>query len=257
MRRREFIGAAVAAGAALADAPAQQGRRKYIAMEWYRCRRDQDPQRLRDYLANSAVPALNRAGIKPVGVFQTSVGPDSPSVLVVKAYSSLGSIQETADRLMADDQFAAADKALDEKWELAYDRVECWLLRAFKGMPDIEVPKAEAGRNNLFELRIYESRNLAGHVKKVAMFDDGEIDLFRRVGINPIFFGSTMFGPNMPNLAYMVAFPSIEARSQNWSAFGQHPDWKKMSTVPGATDRELVCRISNQLMTPLPFSQIK
>jgi hypothetical protein len=30
-----------------------------------------------------------------------------------------------------------------------------------------------------------------------------------------------------------------------------------MSTAPGMTDRELVCRISNQFMTPLPFSEIK
>ncbi len=256
MRRREFIGAAVAAGVSLTEARAQADAR-YIAMEWYRLRRDQDPQRLRDFLASSAVPALNRAGIQPVGAFQVSVGPDNPSILIVKPYSSLAAIQEASDKLAADDRFTAAHKALDEKWELAYDRIECSLLRGFKSMPGIEVPKVETGRTNLFELRIYESRNYAGHVRKVAMFDDGEIDLFRRMGINPVFFGSTIFGPNMPNLAYMVSFPSIEARAQAWSAFGQHPEWKKMSTVPGATDRELVCRISNQLMTPLPFSQIK
>ncbi len=256
MRRREFIGAAIGAGVALAETGAQANT-GYIAMEWYRCRRDQDPQRLRDFLAKDTLPALNRAGIRPVGVFQISVGPDNPSILVLKAYPNLGAIQEVADKLAADERFVAAHKALDEKWEPAYDRIECSLLRGFKSMPGIEVPKVEPGRTNLFELRIYESRNYAGHVRKVAMFDDGEIDLFRRTGINPVFFGSTIFGPNMPNLAYMVSFPSIEARAQAWSAFGQHPEWKKMSTVPGATDRELVCRISNQLMTPLPFSQVK
>ncbi|NWG13865.1 MAG: NIPSNAP family protein [Acidobacteria bacterium] len=254
MHRREFIGAAVAA---LGQAPAQDGGSKYISMEWYRCRIDHDPQRLRNFLSNGAVPALNRAGIRPVGVFQVSDGPDNPSILVVKAHASLAAIQQAADRLAADGTFVAAQKALDEKWELAYDRIECWLLRSFKSMPGIEVPKVEQGKANLFELRIYESRNYAGHVRKVAMFDEGEIDLFRRTGISPVFFGSTVFGPNMPNLTYMVSFPSVEARAQAWSAFGQHPEWKKMSTVPGATDRELVCRISNQLMTPLPFSQIK
>ena len=96
-------------------------------------------------------------------------------------------------------------------------------------------------------MRIYESRNLQGHVRKVAMFDNGEIDIFRRVGITPVFFGSTVYGPNLPNLVYMICFPSIEARSEAWGKFGQDPDWKRISTAPGSADRELVSRISNQL----------
>lgn len=259
MKRREFMQAAVAGSVvgATSRSAAAEGGPGFIAMEWYHGRRDQDFQRLRDFLANSAVPAYGRAGIKPVGAFQPSVGPDSPSILVVTAYPSLAALQDSYSKLAADASYLADQKAFDDKWELAYDRIECSLLRAFKTTPGIEVPKVEPGKTNLFELRIYESRNLQGHVKKVSMFDDGEIDLFRRVGISPVFFGSTLFGPNMPNLAYMVSFPSAEARTQSWSAFGMSPEWKKMSTAPGMTDRELVSRISNQFMTPLPFSEIK
>ena len=259
MKRREFMQAAVAGsviGAASSSA-APQGSSGFIALEWYHCRRDQDVQRLQSYLSKSVVPAYTRAGVKPVGAFQPQVGPDSPSFLLVTAYPSLASLQDAYSKLAEDASYVADQKAFDEKWELAYDRIECSLLRAFKTTPGIEVPKVEPGKTNLFELRIYESRNLQGHIKKVSMFDDGEIDLFRRVGISPVFFGSTLFGPNMPNLAYMVSFPSAEARAQSWSAFGQSPEWKKMSTAPGMTDRELVCRISNQFMTPLPFSEIK
>ena len=259
MKRREFMQAAVAGSVvdAVSGSAAAQGGPGFIAMNWYHCRRDQDVQRLRDFLANSVVPACARAGVKPVGVFQPSVGPDSPSFLVVTAYPSLASLQDCYSKLAADAAFVSDQKAFDDKWELAYDRVECWLLRAFKTTPGIEIPKVEPGKTNLFELRIYESRNLQGHIKKVAMFDEGEIDLFRRSGISPVFFGSTLFGPNMPNLVYMVSFPSEQARAQSWSTFGQSPEWKKMSTAPGMTDRELVCRISNQFMTPLPFSDIK
>ena len=259
MKRREFMQAAVAGSVvgAVSGSAAAQGGPGFIAMNWYHCRRDQDVQRLRDFLANSVVPACARAGVKPVGVFQPSVGPDSPSFLVVTAYPSLASLQDCYSKLAADADYVSDQKAFDDKWELAYDRVECWLLRAFKTTPGIEIPKVEPGKTNLFELRIYESRNLQGHIKKVAMFDEGEIDLFRRSGISPVFFGSTLFGPNMPNLVYMVSFPSEQARAQSWSTFGQSPEWKKMSTAPGMTDRELVCRISNQFMTPLPFSEIK
>ena len=104
---------------------------------------------------------------------------------------------------------------------------------------------------------IDESRNGAGHQRKVAMFDGGEIDIFRRVGINPVFFGSTIFGTRMPNLTYMVYYPTWEARAEAWAKFANDSEWKKLSTAPGNADRELVSSISNQLMSPLPFSQLK
>jgi hypothetical protein len=169
----------------------------------------------------------------------------------------MAAIQEAAAKMAHDEKWIAEQLAFDEKWELAYERREASLLRTFKSLPGIEVPKQEAGKSNIFELRIYESRNLLGHTKKVAMFDNGEIDVFRRVGVNPVFFGATVFGARMPNLTYMIYFPSLEARGEAWSKFGQDPDWKKMSTAPGNTDRELVSSISNQIMTPLPSSQLR
>ncbi len=259
MRRRRFLKASLAAGVAAGiPAAAAEVGPKYLALEWYRCRRDQDVQRLREFFGASMLPAYGRAGLRTVGLFQVSVGPDSPSFLVLTEYASIGAVQETAARLLRDEKWSADLVALDEKWDLAYDRREAWLLRGFKSFPGIELPKTlEPGRANLFELRIYESRNLQGHLRKVSMFDNGEIDVFRKVGIAPVFFGSTVYGPNLPNLAYMICFPSIEARSEAWTKFGQDPDWKRMSTAPGSADRELVSRISNQLLTALPGSQVK
>ncbi len=261
MRRRRFLKSSIAAGLAsgipAAAAPANAAP-KYLALEWYRCRRDQDVQRLRDFFGGSLIPACNRAGLRTVGLFQVSVGPDAPSFLVLTEFASMGAAQDIDTKLLRDEKWAADLVALDEKWDLAYDRREAWLLRGFKSFPGIEVPKTlDPARANLFELRIYESRNLQGHVRKVAMFDNGEIDIFRKVGITPVFFGSTIYGPNLPNLVYMICFPSVEARSEAWGKFGQDPDWKRISTAPGSADRELVSRISNQLLTPLPGSQVK
>ncbi len=243
-------------GASLASGATEEDR-KYITMEWFHCRRDLDVARMRDFLGNSVVPAMNRAGVQPVGLFQPSIGPDSPSILVVAPYSSMAAIQQAAAKMAGDAKFAAEQAAFDEKWELAYERRESSLLHTFKTLPGIEVPKQVAGKSNIFELRVYESRNLLGHTKKVAMFDNGEIEIFRRVGVNPVFFGATVFGSRIPNLTYMIYFPSLEARSEAWSKFGQDPEWKKISTAPGNTDRELVSSISNQILTPLPSSQLK
>ena len=260
MNRRELLKSAVAAGAVgaamsgSADAQSKQG---YIVIEWFRGRNDMDTPRLRDYLANMHLPALVRAGIKPVGLFQTSVGPDSPSIMVLCQFASLAAIDEARQTVGGDKKFWDDLAAFDEKPEPAYERRESWLLHAFRTFPAIEIPKVEPGKTNLFELRIYESRNTSSHLRKVSMFDNGEIDIFRRCGINPVFFGSMIFGPRAPNLVYMISFPSGQARDEAWGKFRVDPEWKKMSSDPKYSSRDLVTVISNQLMTPLPFSQIK
>ncbi len=260
MDRRNLLKAGIAAGLAAGsrlNAGAAESDEKYLTLEWFRCRRDQDLQRMRGFLGDSLLQAYSRAGVKPVGVFQPSVGPDNPSFLVLSPYASMASIQETSARMRKDEKWLKDLSVFEEKWELAYERRESCLLRGFKTFPGIEVPKVESGKSNLFELRVYESRNTLGHEKKIAMFDNGEIDIFRRVGVNPVFFGSTIFGARMPNLTYMVYYPSWEARAEAWSKFVNDPEWKRLSTAPGNADRELVSNISNQLMVPLPFSEVK
>jgi hypothetical protein len=252
---KSAVAAGIVGGASIA-APAAESKQNYLMMQWFRSRNDLDTQRLRDYLSNSAIPAANRVGAKPVGLFQTSIGPDSPSIMLVTQFPSLAAIEEAQRKLEEDKKWREEFVAFDEKGELAYERRENWLLKAFSGFPAIEVPKVEPGKPNLFELRMYESRNTSGHVRKVSMFNNGEIDVFRRCGINPVFFGSMMFGPKMPNLVYMTCFPGWQAREEAWAKFRVDPDWKKMSTAPGMENRALVSAISVQLMTPLAASQI-
>src|SRR5262245_14594960 len=259
MKRRNFIHSALAAGVA-AGAPAgaaPEGAPQYLRLTWFRSRRDLDLERLRGFLGNTVVPALGRARVSPVGAFQVSVGPENPSILIVSPFASLAAFEESWRKVAADDQYARGRDAFDEKWDLAYDHVEESLLRGFRTFPGIELPKPQAGKANLFELRIYESRRFGAHTRKAAMSDGGEIAIFRRVGINPVFFGTTLFGPRVPSLTYMVYYPTWEARAEAWSKFGGDPEWKKLSTAPGNTDRELVTKISNQLLQPLPFSEIK
>ena len=260
MNRREFVagGLAVGIGSSMHSSPSEsQWEDRFVALEWYRCRRDLDVARLRGFLGDSVLPALERALVKPVGVFQVSVGPDNPSFLVVSPYASLAAVQEVRTRLSSDEKWGKELSSFDDKWDLAYERMESSLLRAFKSFPQIEVPKLDEGKPHIFELRTYESRSLSAHEKKVRMFNIGEIEIFRKCGIHPVFFGSTVFGTRMPSLTYLVGYASWEARGEAWAKFGQEPEWKKLSATPGYADREIVSSISNQLLSPLPFSQIK
>jgi len=90
-------------------------------------------------------------------------------------------------------------------------------------MPKIEVPPA-ARAPRIFELRTYESPSMKANKRKVKMFDDdGEIAIFRKCGMLPIFFGETMVGRNLPNLTYMLAFEDLAARDQAWRKFAPTP----------------------------------
>ena len=89
------------------------------------------------------------------------------------------------------------------------------------------------------------------------MFEKGEIEIFRKYGLLPIFFGEMIAGPRMPNLTYMVAFDNFAAREANWKAFGGSPEWGKMRTTPGWADGEVVSNITNQILTPIAGSQIR
>ena len=128
---------------------------------------------------------------------------------------------------------------------------------AFESMPKLEVPAATAEKKpRLFELRTYESHSKKANKKKIEMFNNGEIAIFRRTGLAPVFFGETLVGAKMPNLTYMLAFDDMAAHDKNWGAFVADPEWKKLSSTPGYTDPEIVSNISNLFLRPTAYSQI-
>ena len=95
-------------------------------------------------------------------------------------------------------------------------------MLAFADMPRLEPPTALLDKSRIFELRVYESHSRQAAKKKIDMFNEGgEIAIFRKTGLQPVFFGETLFGPAMPNLTYMLVFDSMASRDANRS--GVHP----------------------------------
>jgi hypothetical protein len=93
-------------------------------------------------------------------------------------------------------------------------RQETWLLQAFPTFPGVELPAQTAAKApRIFELRIYESPSEKAHLKKVEMFEKlGEIAIFKRTGLVPVFFARMIAGPRMPCLTYMLVQASLAAR---------------------------------------------
>lgn len=267
MKRRKFLTASLAASGLAGLAPlthfaAEMGAKakpEYYELRLYHLRRGPNVKRVNDFFREVAVPAMTRNGIGPVGVFDVMFGPDNPTLYVLIPHSSLEAFAAAGERLNADPEYqkAGADFLGRPATDPPYIRAESSLMVAFDGMPKLEVPAAAAGNKpRIFELRIYESHNKKANKKKIEMFNIGEIGIFRRTGLQPVFFGEALIGSRLPNLTYMLTFEDMEVRNKNWAKFAADPEWKKLSTSPGFTDGEIVSNISNVILRPTPYSKI-
>jgi len=215
-------------------------------------------QRTVGFLSKGALPALERAGIGPLGFFTSVIAEESPFILALATFPSLSAMESSREKEAQDSEYQKARDAYNSMPGLGYVRLESSLLRCFEGMPRPEVlppdPKRPA---RIFELRMYESNNSSTLARKIKMFNEGEMAIFRRLGMRPVFFGETIIGRNMPNLVYMLSFDSLAARESMWKAFGEDAEWKQLRSKPGYSDAEIVSNISNSILRPLPFSPIR
>lgn len=262
MNRRNFIHATVAAGglAALPDVvTAADGNspasREYFELRAYTLRPDRQ-KLLDDYLKNALIPGLNRLGVKPIGAFHETPQAEKPVTYLLIPYQSLEQIATVTSRLGNDADYrrAAHDYLSVPAADPVYERIESSLLGGIDGMPRLLAPSAQKPR--LFNLRIYESHNEAASKKKIEMFTQGELAIFKRVGLTPVLFGEALVGTRLPNLTYLLVFDDDKAREQAWGRFRADPEWLKLKAIPEYEDRKIVSKITNKLLTPAEYSQV-
>lgn len=213
--------------------------------------------RVVDFYRDVALPAYQRLGIGPVGVFTVLYGPTQPSVYVLVPHPTFASVVTTPARLLDDADYRQNGAAFLNAplSDPAYVRQERQLMIAFADMPRLEAPTDLLGSSRIFELRIYESHSVKAGQKKIAMFNEGgEIAIFRKTGLQPVFFGETLFGPAMPNLTYMLVFDSMETRDKSWDQFRTDPDWLALRADP--IYKDTVSNITDFILRPTPFSQV-
>ena len=231
-----------------------------IQLTWFYLRNGADMQRPRmtEWLVTKATPALLRAGAGPIGLFAPVLGGPAPFILMIAGYESWKAIDDVRHALDHDEAFQKDYADFYARPGLPFVRGEVQLLRAFTGFPKIEVPSQDRQRPpRIFELRTYESNTPVTLSRKIKMFEDGEIDIFRKTGLTPVFFGRMVAGPRLPNLTYLLAFDNLAAREANWRQFATSPEWQKLSATPGLSDAEVVSNISNMILSPLNGSPIR
>ena len=260
MNRREFLTATGAVGMAGASSLAVGANpsREYFEFRQYRLHTGSKKNLVGNFLRDVGIPALNRIGVGPVGVFTAMYGPSSPTLYVMLVHKSLDSVVDSSERLLADDKFRkdGADFVNASLSDTAYVRMESSLMVAFKDMPQLSVPQQKLeNKSRIFELRTYESHSIKASKKKIEMFNEGrEIAIFKKTGLAPVFFGETIVGPQMPNLTYMLVFDNLTHRDAMWDVFRVDPEWKKISSDPQY--RDTVSNITDIILRPTRYSQI-
>src|SRR5829696_7864283 len=150
MLRRDFL-------AGLPALPALAGRRQASGAvasagpqiyEWrqYSLRSGTQPRRLADYLQNALIPALNRLGHTPIGVFEVTFGLPTPTVFVLTPFATADAIAAKEGLLDKDEAFARASAPYTDApaTDAVYVRQEVSLLGAFPQVPRVQVPPATA-----------------------------------------------------------------------------------------------------------------
>ena len=269
MERRKFLSTSLATSALAAAAPASRLLAAHRATEdsgreFYELRRyhlNSGPQRklCDDFFRDALIPALNRIGVSPVGVFTVSIGPETPSMYVLMPSVSAEALLLIDQRLDQDPEYVKAGEAFlnAPAKEPAFERMESSFLQAFPNWPKIVPPPATANKApRIFELRIYEGATDQDHKRKVEMMQSGEVEIFTSAGIAQVFYSDTLIGTRLPNLTYMLSFDDVADRDKKWAKFFASEHWKAMTANPRYSFESIVSNVNNFILAPASYSQI-
>lgn len=238
-------------------ADASSDKPQYFELRTYTTKSENQQQRIDAFWREAAVPAYRRLGYGPIGVFTENTASPTNRVYVLIAHDSLEALATIPAKLAADTEYQKAGASfLDTaRTNAAYVRMESSVSVAFDGMKRLEVPVAPtADRPRLFELRIYWSHSDAKGDNKVAMFNDGEIPLMRKVDLGPVFFGQTILGADQPNLVYLVSSDNAEAHKKAWKGFFDDAVWTRLKNDPQYKDN--VSKVISIFLKRMSASQI-
>jgi len=235
----------------------EKSKQAYFQLKVYHYENDEQEKVIDQYLESAYLPALHKLGFKEVGVFkplENAAGQDRLVYVFISAadFSLLVNLDQ---RLAKDQKYLEAGKVYIEAGysNPPFKRLETIWMKAFEGMPKSALPKLSAEKNKrIYELRSYEAATEQLSANKIAMFNNGEIDIFKKLNFNAVFYGQVIAGSTMPNLMYLTAFENMEDRNIHWKDFG--PLYKPMQDLPQYQNN--VSKSIKVLLYPTAYSDI-
>lgn len=256
---RFFLLSAVIAAGLGSLARADEQDQQYYEVRSYLLGEQGDRAAIDSYLQDAYLPALARQQIGPVGVFTNSSADETGSdrIVVVIPYDSPDQLAQVRQAVAGDETYRQSAETYLSRGpkDAPYKRIQSELLVAMECMPELKAPSGTLENpDRVFELRVYESANERLGELKVEMFNAGEVPIFLDAGIQPVFLGECLLGPQLPSLTYLTVYENDAARVQAWKAFFAHPDWKVLSKTPKY--QGTVSRADKFVLVPTEYSQM-
>ncbi len=245
---------------AVPTAYGQNQNRDLYELRVYHINSPEQENRMDNYLEKAYLPALHKAGISQVGVFKPILSDTADAgkkIYVFIPYTSFQQFLDLPVKLENDKDYQMAGKDyIDAAHNRpAYRRMEKTIMQAFTGMPQFKAPKLTGPKKDrVYELRSYESATEKQFKNKVKMFNDGEIEIFDRLGFNAVFYGEVLAGSDMPNLMYLTTFSDMASEKEHWEAFRTDPQWEKMRVMEEYQNN--MTRNNPKLLFPAEYSDL-
>jgi hypothetical protein len=107
----------------------------------------------------------------------------------------------------------------------------------------------------IYELRIYNC--LPGRLPALLKrFESNTLRIWEKHGIKQAGFWTTLIGASNNDLTYLIAWDSMAAREQRWSAFLADPEWHAVKEA-SEKDGQIVGNVTNSFLSPTGFSSVK
>jgi hypothetical protein len=107
----------------------------------------------------------------------------------------------------------------------------------------------------IYELRIYEC--VPGRLPALNnRFETITLKIWEKHGIRQAGFWTTLIGDNNQALYYLLQWEDLAERERKWNAFMADPDWLK-ARAETEKDGAIVARVSNQILAPTAYSNVR
>jgi hypothetical protein len=239
----------------MAAAATTERRTRIYALEQFRLKAGTQLPRLHEFLGQAMLPALNRVHGGPQIYLEAVIASHTPQVAAIYGFGSLEEVWNVHTKIGSDEALAKKMETL-EAGEPAFETMETTLLEAADYSPEIS-SSAEGAAPRIFELRVYHSPTFRQLDALHERFRGPEIKIFHRTGIHPILYSSTLAGPNMPNLTYLIPFPDLAAREKAWAAFNADPEWQKVRKESIDKNGQIASVIQVSIYKATPYSPVK
>lgn len=199
------------------------------------------------------LPAIfARHGIRNVGSWTVSAGPNGPTFLYLVAYRDLGERERQWAAFYQDEAWHRV-RAATQGDEEAVERFDLFFLRPNPLWTPTPSPAGETlgGVHDLIFSEIAPGQNAAAY----QFLNESYLPAIDRLGGRVMMLADFVSGPSLPRLATLVAWPDAVARQEAWRSISGDPELTDaIARQRRRLGRALLGSTETYLLEPTPFA---